>query len=250
MLSFICFPELLQWEYYFQLWKHTLKSCLGLKCKSCFIIPSQHLLVHTTKGTTQFSLTCRLCLWQYWYHKLQLNHWIIYPLLSKQANAFTCKQGNRHNTRKLLPRTTFSTRFPQSVLTLSQMPFPAMPFLELVLNRGKLQPCTGHTATAVCVIVPSVRITFTCLVFPCLNSQNNNMVVLGLINLVLASSFYSAVKHELFVYKWTGSASTNRIPCQIPCAFILLKEQKKKRWQNIPEQLHSPSMFESLPPFC
>lgn len=89
------------------------------------------------------------------------------------------------------------------------MPFPAMPFLELVLNRGKLQPCTGHTATAVCVIVPSVRTTFTCLGFPCLNSQNNGMVVLGLINLVVASSFYSAVKHELFVYKWTGSASTN-----------------------------------------
>ena len=124
------------------------------------------------------------------------------------------------------------------------MPFPVVPFSELVLNRGKLQPCTGHTATAVCIIVPSICGAFTCLGFPSLNSQNNDMTLLGLIKPVLYSSFYSAVKHELFVYKRTGSASSNRIPCQIPCAFILLKEQKENRAQNIPEQVQTLTQYQ------
>lgn len=84
-----------------------------------------------------------------------------------------------------------------------------MLFLQLVFNKGKLQLSTDDTVTAVCITVPSPYITFTSLDFACLNSHSDDMAVLGLSNLVLASRFYSAVKNDLFAGEWTGSINRN-----------------------------------------
>lgn len=123
------------------------------------------------------------------------------------------------NPRKLLPRAAFIHKS----LSLS-LPFPRWISWTATLHWPYSNCCQHHHPLYMCYL--------RLLRLPLSEVSELHGFVRSVWPGMLASGFYLPVKHELFVYKWAGSTSTNRIPCQIPCAFILLKEQKEYRAQN------------------